>query len=81
MMSVEEIKKAIEALSPADKRKLLMEVMPGLSKEVLRDEELHHEAAQQVKLFGKAAKQVIGKKLSRWSRASEDRREDEDLAK
>ncbi len=77
-MTVEEIKKAIEALSPAEKRRLWAELVPVLSKEAIRDEKLHQEVAQQVKVFGKAAKQVIGEKLTEWRRAAKAGRESED---
>jgi len=70
LASVEEIKRAIEALTPAEKRRLLREIISSLGKEVLRDEELHQEAALQVKAFGKAAKHIIGEKLSRWTRGA-----------
>jgi len=78
LTTVEEIKRAIEALPLAEKRRLLSEVIPGLAKEVLRDEELHQDVAEQVKLFGKVAKHMIGKKLSSWSRRKEGAAEDEE---
>lgn len=63
-MTYEEIKGEIEKLSLEDKRRLLAEVVPKLSREVLGDKDLRREVADKLRLFGRAAKDVISKKLS-----------------